>query len=123
MPAGRERTRFGLSIADDAGDEEIRVVEGGSLCVRERVAELATLVDRARSFRVPAWLGMPPGNENCRKSSPQPLLILRSHAGRARNTSPRGKRSPTTAGPPCPRTGDVDRRSARERGSARFRWT
>ena len=48
MPARRERPGLGLAVADDAADEQVRVVEGGAVGVRERVAELAALVDRAR---------------------------------------------------------------------------
>ena len=48
MPARRERARLRLAVADDAGDEQVRVVEGGAEGVHERVAELAALVDRAR---------------------------------------------------------------------------
>ena len=51
VPAGGERSRLRLTVADDAGDEQIRVVERGAECVRERVAELAALVDRSRSLR------------------------------------------------------------------------
>ena len=48
VPARRERAGLRLAVADDARDEEIRVVEGGAERMRERVAELAALVDRAR---------------------------------------------------------------------------
>ena len=47
MPARRERSGFRLAVADDAGDEQVGIVEGGAECVRERVTELAALVDRA----------------------------------------------------------------------------
>ena len=47
MPARRERPGLGLAVADDARDEQVGVVEGGAVGVRERVAELAALVDRA----------------------------------------------------------------------------
>src|SRR5205823_6464510 len=48
VPAGRERSRFGLAVADDARDEQIGVVESRAERMRERIAELAALVDRAR---------------------------------------------------------------------------
>ena len=35
MPRGRERTGFGLAVADDAGDDQARIVEYGA----ERVAQ------------------------------------------------------------------------------------
>src|SRR3954470_23593102 len=47
MPARGERARLRLAVADDAAHEELRVVEGGAVGMRERVAELAPLVDRA----------------------------------------------------------------------------
>ena len=51
MPAGRERPGLRFAVADDAGDDEIRVVERGAMSVRQRVAELAAFVDRAGRFR------------------------------------------------------------------------
>src|SRR5581483_9302724 len=51
VPARRERARLRLAVADDAGDGQGRVVEGRAVGVRERVAELSTLVDRAGRLR------------------------------------------------------------------------
>ena len=51
VPAGRERTGLGLAVAHDAAHEQVGVVEGRSVGVDERVAELAALVDRARRLR------------------------------------------------------------------------
>ena len=51
VPARRQRPGLGLAVADDARDEQVRVVEGGAVGVRERVPELASLVDRARRLR------------------------------------------------------------------------
>ena len=51
MPARRERSRLGLAVTDDAGDDEIGIVEGRSECMRQRIAELTPLVDRARRLR------------------------------------------------------------------------
>jgi hypothetical protein len=47
VPRGRERAGLRLAVADDAAHEEIGVVEGRAVRMRERVAELAALVDRA----------------------------------------------------------------------------
>src|SRR6185437_16317930 len=47
VPAGREGPGLGLAVADDAGDDEVGVVEGRAERVRERVPELASLVDRS----------------------------------------------------------------------------
>ena len=49
VPAGGERAGLGLAVADDAGDDQVGVVERGAVGVRQRVAELAALVDRARA--------------------------------------------------------------------------
>ena len=51
VPARRQRPRLGLAVADDAADEQVRVVERSAVGVHERVAELAALVDRARRLR------------------------------------------------------------------------
>ena len=51
MPARRERAGLGLAVADDAGDEEIRVVERRAEGVRQGVAELTAFVDRAGCLR------------------------------------------------------------------------
>ena len=51
VPARRQRARLRLTVADHAADDEIWIVERGAVRVRQRVAELATFVDRARCFR------------------------------------------------------------------------
>src|SRR6266511_4273671 len=51
MPARRQGAGLRLAVAHDTSDEQVRIVEGRSVCVRERVAELAALVDRARGLR------------------------------------------------------------------------
>ena len=51
VPARGERAGLGLAVADHAGDQQVGVVERGAVGVRERVAELAALVDRARRLR------------------------------------------------------------------------
>jgi len=48
VPARGERAGLGLAVADDAADRQPGVVERRAVGVRERVAELAALVDRAR---------------------------------------------------------------------------
>ena len=47
VPRRRERARLRLAVSDDARDNQVGVVVGGAVGVRERVAELAALVDRA----------------------------------------------------------------------------
>ncbi len=51
LPACGERSRFCLAVADDAGHQQFRIVEGGAVRMRERVAELAALVNRPGRFR------------------------------------------------------------------------
>src|SRR5262245_55451724 len=51
MPAGGERSRLRLAIADDAGNDQVWVVVGGSVRVRDRVSELPTFVHRAWRLR------------------------------------------------------------------------
>ena len=48
MPGCRQRSGFGLAVADDAGDDEIGIVEGRAEGMDQRIAELAAFVDRAR---------------------------------------------------------------------------
>ena len=51
MPRRGERPGLCLAVADDACDDEVGIVERGSIGVREAVAELAAFVDRARRLR------------------------------------------------------------------------
>jgi len=45
VPARRERPGLRLAVADDAGDDQVRVVEGGPVGMRYRISELAALVN------------------------------------------------------------------------------
>ncbi len=51
MPTRGQRPGLGLAVADHGDDNEFRIVESGAVGVRERVSELATLVDRPWSLR------------------------------------------------------------------------
>ena len=51
VPAGGERAGLRFAVADDAGDDEIGIVECRAIGVHKRVAELAAFVDGAGSFR------------------------------------------------------------------------
>src|SRR5882672_8456773 len=46
VPGGAEWTGLGLAVADYAGYQQVRVVEGGAEGVGQAVAKLAALVDR-----------------------------------------------------------------------------
>src|SRR6185295_12377376 len=51
VPCRRERTRLGFPIADDAGHDEIWIVEHRAGGVAQGVPELASFVNAARRFR------------------------------------------------------------------------
>src|SRR4029434_2436444 len=51
MPARGEGTGFSLAITDDAGDNQVGIVVGGAVRVRDSVPELSALVYRAWCFR------------------------------------------------------------------------
>ena len=51
VPARRQRPRLRLAVADDAGDDQVGIVEGGAVRVRDGVAELAALVHRPGGLR------------------------------------------------------------------------
>src|SRR6516225_6980838 len=51
MPARGEGPCFGLAIADNAGDDEVGVVVGGAVRVRDSVPQLSALVYGAWRFR------------------------------------------------------------------------
>src|SRR5207248_7126380 len=46
-PARGQRAGLGFTVADDARDEQVGIVERGAERVTDRVAELATFVNRA----------------------------------------------------------------------------
>ena len=92
VPARGERPGLRLAVADDAADDEIRVVEGGAVGVGERVAELAALVDRARR------LGRHVAGDAARERElaeqlAQPVRRRGRCSGRPRCRCPRGRRS------------------------------
>ncbi len=51
VPAGGQRAGLGLPVADHAGHDQVRIVERRAVGVRQRVAELPALVDRAGGLR------------------------------------------------------------------------
>ena len=51
MPACGQRAGFRFPVADDAGDDQIRIIEGSAVCMGERITELAALMDRAGRLR------------------------------------------------------------------------
>ena len=107
MPARRERPGLGFAVADDAGDEQVWVVERCAERVRERVAELAALVDRARRLGRDVRRD-PAGERELAEELAQPGLVLgdvRVELGvGALEVGVRDE-----ARPAVPRAGDVDR--------------
>src|SRR5580693_20992 len=51
MPTRGERAGFGFAIADDTGDDQIRIVERRAISVRERITQFSAFMDRAWCFR------------------------------------------------------------------------
>ena len=51
VPARRERPGLGLAVADDAGDDQVLVVEGRAIGMAQRIAEFAAFMNAARRFR------------------------------------------------------------------------
>ena len=45
VPRGSERGGFSFAIADDAGNNEIGIVEGDTIRMQQRVAEFAAFID------------------------------------------------------------------------------
>jgi hypothetical protein len=45
MPAGGKRSGFGFTVANDAGNDEARIIEGGAECVRQRVSQFAAFMN------------------------------------------------------------------------------
>ena len=75
VPARGQRPGLRLAVADDAGHDEVGVVERRAERVGQRVAELAALVDGARASRAPRGSGCRPGNENWRNSRRMPSRV------------------------------------------------
>ena len=51
MPGRRERAGFGFAVADDAGCDQIGIVEHRAIGMDQRIAEFAAFVDRAGRLR------------------------------------------------------------------------
>ena len=75
MPRRGQRSGFRLAIADDAGDDEIGIVEHRPERMAERIAQLAAFVDRARALRR-CVAGNAAGKRKLNEELPQPGLIL-----------------------------------------------
>lgn len=72
VPARGERPGLRLAVADHAGNDQVRIVEGRTVSVRQRITQLAALVDR------PGCLGRDMTGDAARKREllEQPLHSL-----------------------------------------------
>src|SRR5215472_18795128 len=75
MPGGGQRPGLRLAVAHHAGNDELWVVEGGAIGVREAVAELASLVNGARRLRGDVRADVP-GKRELLEELLQPLGVL-----------------------------------------------
>ena len=75
MPGGGQGAGLGFAVADDAGDDQVRVVERGPEGMADRVPQLATLMNRARRLRR-NMAGDPAGEGELSEQLPQAALIL-----------------------------------------------
>ena len=75
MPCGGQRPGLRLAIADDAGDDELGIVEHRPERMAERIAQFAALVDRARTLRR-GVAGNSAGKRKLQEELPQPGLVL-----------------------------------------------
>ena len=77
MPAGCQRRCFCLAIAHDAGNNQVRIIERRAIRMRQRITELAALVNRARCLgcHVTRNAGRP---RELAKQTPQPVAVLRN---------------------------------------------
>src|SRR5689334_18129085 len=74
MPARRQRAGLRLAVTDDARNDQVRVVEGRSIGVRNGVAELTSLMDRSGRFRRDmAWNAA--GKRELSEQALHPLLV------------------------------------------------
>src|SRR5262249_39830645 len=76
MPARRQRSSFRFAVADDAGNDQIGVVERRSVGVRDGIAELAAFVYRTGRLRRYVARDAAGGRE-LGEQALQPLLVAR----------------------------------------------
>ncbi len=76
VPACGQRAGLGLAVADDAGHHQVGVVEGGAVRVRERVPQLAALVDGSGRLRCHVT-GDAAGEGELAEQPPHALHVLR----------------------------------------------
>ena len=75
LPCGRQGTGFRFTVADDAGDDQIGIVERGPEGMAERVAQFAAFVNRTRRRRRD-MAGNPAGKRELLEQLFQPGFVL-----------------------------------------------
>src|SRR5215831_18972732 len=106
MPARRQRSSFRFAVADDAGNDQIGVVERRSAGVRDGIAEFAALVYRTGRLRRYV-AGDAAGERELGEQALQPLLVARDIRINLTVSSLK-VRVRDQAGPAMPRAGNVD---------------
>ena len=75
MPCGGQWAGLGFAVADDAGDDQVRIVERGPEGMADRIPQLAPLMNRPRRLRRNVT-GDPSGEGELLEQLLQPGLIL-----------------------------------------------
>ena len=75
VPARGQRAGLRLAVADDAADQQVRVVEHSAVGVQQRVPQLSPLVDRARRLGSDV-AGDAAGKRELAQQPAQPLLVV-----------------------------------------------
>ena len=75
MPCGGQWAGLGFAVADDAGDDQVRIVERGPEGMADRIPQLAPLMNRPRRLRRNVT-GNPSGEGELLEQLFQPGLIL-----------------------------------------------
>ena len=75
MPCGGQRAGLGFAVADDAGDDQVRIVERGPEGMADRISQLAPLMNRPRRLRRNV-AGNPSGEGKLLEQLLEPGLIL-----------------------------------------------
>src|SRR5215471_16787404 len=106
MPARRQRSSFRFAVADDAGNDQIGVVEGCSVGVRDRIAELTAFV--YRTWRLRRYVaGDATGERKLGEQALHALFVARDvRINLTVGSLEIGVRD--QAGPAMPRAGNVD---------------
>src|ERR1017187_2941238 len=75
LPCGRQGACFCFTVADDAGDDQIGIVERGPESMAERVPQLAAFMNRSRRRRR-NMAGNPAGKRELLEQLFQPAFVL-----------------------------------------------